>query len=64
VRQEVTEPETGPKIISEVRFNDDVISGKLLLPLPTMNVTFFERQKTQVFVGMVFMIFLFYVSSQ
>ncbi len=47
----MTEPETGPKIISEIRFNDDVISENPFSPPAMMNLTFFERQNAKVFVG-------------
>jgi hypothetical protein len=47
----MTEPETGPKIISEIRFNDDVISENPFSPPGMMNLTFFDRQHAKVFVG-------------
>jgi hypothetical protein len=50
MRQETSEPKFGAKLVSEIRFNTSTIFDSPLSIPGTINVTFFERQRAEVFV--------------
>ena len=54
MRQEPEMPKSGIQFISGIEFNDDDTSATYLLsPPPSLTVTYFEKERVQVYVGLI-----------